>query len=134
MNSQVAVTVLVLAGCLVLLSLVSRQASLDFAGPLRTWLWRRDARRMQARRAFPESISRAYWSAREYERDSAVLRGMGYEVASEEATEPYETLPSVSVIPGLGRTGSMPRRRRVPAYHVVYARAEPPRREGVPAR
>ena len=122
MNSQVAVAILVVVGCILLLSFVSRQASVDIAGPLRLWLWRRDARRMQARNAFPESVSRAYWSAREYERDAAELRSLGYEVESEQTSDPFVTLPTV---PSFGRPNPTPRRRRVPTHYVIYVHRLP---------
>lgn len=134
MNTQLAVTVLVIVGCILLLSLVSRQSSVDVAGPLRLWLWRRDARRMQARHEFPQSIRRAYWSAREYERDAAQLRVLGYVVASEEASDPYVNLPSVPSFPGFGRGSAVQRRRRVPSHYVTYERAQVPEGAGAPQR
>jgi len=121
-NSQVAVAILVVVGCILLLSFISRQASVDIASPLRLWLWRRDARRMQARSEYPESVSRAYWTAREYERDAAELRALGYAVESEETADPYVTLPAV---PSFGRPNPTPRRRRVPTLYVIYVHRLP---------
>jgi len=106
------VLVLLLGGFLMM-----NQASLDVAGPLRDWLWRRDARRMQARNAFPASLTRSYWSRGEYERDSERLRSLGYVVASENQSTGYVELPDVE-----WRRGQQPPRRRIPSFHIIYER------------
>lgn len=117
--SSAAIPVLVIAAAVLLLvGLLSVSYSLDLAGPLRTWLWTRDARRMRRKHRFPPTLRRAYWSRREYDRDSRILRDIGYRIASEEAVDPYITLPSM---PSFGRTNPRPRRRRVPCIYVDYA-------------
>jgi hypothetical protein len=107
--------------------LMANQASLDLAGPLRNWLWERDVRRMSARGAFPPTIERSYWSAREYQRDQARLERIGYAVVSQTESDPYITLPMTFGPFGRGQQ-RQPARRRVPAFHVIYEhRATPPR-------
>jgi hypothetical protein len=116
--SSAAIPILVMAAAIILLvGLLSMSYSLDLAGPLRVWLWSRDARRMQRTHRFPAAVHRAYWSRREYDRDSRTLLGIGYRIASEEAVDPYITLPSM---PSFGRTNPRPRRRRVPCIYVKY--------------
>jgi hypothetical protein len=121
MNSQVALTALLLV--LVLAAgiwLMANQATVDIAGPLRDWLWERDARRMRAQGRFPSTLERSYWTEREYRRDAERLRRMGYVASSEQASDPFVVLPYAS-----GRRP--PPRRRVPVFHVVYRRdVEPP--------
>lgn len=109
---------LLVAGIVVLAVLLSGLATVDVAGPLRSWLWGRDAQRMQRRQRFPPQLRRAYWSRREYDRDRPRLTALGYRITSEEAVEPFITLPSV---PAFGRPNPRPRRRRVPAIYVDYA-------------
>ena len=118
MSSQ-AVSILLVAGVFVLLvALLTVMASVDIAGPVRSFLWGRDARKMQRSGEFPETLQRAYWSRRQYDRDSQRLRALGYRVTSEEAVDPFITLPSYPVF---GRTAGRPRRRRVPCIYVHYA-------------
>lgn len=120
MSSQ-ALPIVLMAGALLLLAVVlSASARVDFAGPVRSWLWERDARRMQRLRRFPPQLRRAYWSRRQYDRDCRRLRDLGYRITSEEAADPYITLPGV---PAFGRTAPPPRRRRVPVIYVDYAYA-----------
>jgi hypothetical protein len=96
--------------------LMANQASIDIAAPLRNLLWERDARRMRARSSFPTSLTRSYWSRREYERDSERLRALGYEVASENESERYVKMPEVE-----WRRGEQPPpRRRIPNLHIIY--------------
>ena len=118
MNSS-AVSLLLVAGVIILLlGLLSAMSAVDVAGPLRSYLWRRDARKMQRRNDFPETLDRAYWSRRQYDLDSQRLRALGYRVTSEEAVDPFITLPAY---PMFGRTAGRPRRRRVPCIYVRYA-------------
>lgn len=118
MNSS-AVSLLLVAGVIiVLLGLLGAMSAVDIAGPVRSFLWGRDARKMQRRHEFPETLERAYWSRRQYDRDSERLRALGYRVTSEEAAEPFITLPSYPVF---GRTSARPRRRRVPCIYVHYS-------------
>ena len=118
MNSS-AVSLLLLAGVvIVLVALLSAASAVDVAGPVRSFLWDRDAQKMQRNHDFPETLERAYWSRRQYDRDSERLRALGYRVTSEEAVEPFITLPSY---PMSGRTSGRPRRRRVPCIYVHYA-------------
>ena len=120
-----AATVLSVAGTVAILLLGSflmmNQASLDIAGPLRNWLWSREARSMRARNRYPPSLRRSYWNRGEYERDAERLRAVGYVVASENASDPYVKLPDVD-----WRRGQEPPRRRVPSFHVIYERAASP--------
>ena len=118
MNSS-AVSLLLVAGVVIaLLALLSVAATVDLAGPVRSVLWARDARKMERSKHFPETLDRAYWSRRQYDRDSPRLRALGYRVTSEEAVEPFITLPSY---PAFGRTAAArPRRRRVPCIYVRY--------------
>lgn len=120
MSSQAVPVLLMAVGILLLAVLLSTLATVDLAGPVRSWFWGRDARRMQRRRRFPPRLRRAYWSRREYERDRPRLTALGYHITSEEAVEPFITLPSV---PAFGRPNPRPRRRRVPAIYVDYAYA-----------
>lgn len=116
-----ALPVLLLAGAFVLLTvLLSASTSVDLAGPVRSWFWGRDARRMQRLRRFPPQLHRAYWSRREYDRDCRRLHDLGYRIRAEEAVEPFITLPGV---PAFGRSTPRPRRRRVPSIYVDYAYA-----------
>lgn len=118
MNSS-AVSLVLMAGVIILLvGLLSAASAVDIAGPVRSFLWGRDARKMQRNHDFPETLERAYWSRRQYDRDSQRLRALGYRATSEEAVEPFITLPSYPVF---GRTSGRPRRRRVPCLYVRYA-------------
>jgi hypothetical protein len=118
MNSS-AVSLLLVAGVILLLVvLLSVVSAVDVAGPVRSFLWSRDARRMQRTHTFPVTLERAYWSRRQYDRDSQRLRALGYRVTSEEAVEPFITLPAY---PMFGRASARPRRRRVPCIYVHYA-------------
>ena len=118
MNSSAGSLLLVAGVVIVLLALLSVVSTVDIAGPVRSFLWDRDARKMQRNHDFPETLERAYWSRRQYDRDSERLRALGYRVTSEEAVEPFITLPSY---PMFGRTSARPRRRRVPCIYVHYA-------------
>lgn len=123
MNSPVP-SILALLGAFLLLSILLTAANtVDLAGPLRSWLWSRDARRMQRSQTFPAEVRRAYWSRRQYDRDAPRLRAIGYRVTSEEAADPYVTLPSA---PAFGRSTPRPRRRRVPCIYVAYEHESPP--------
>ena len=117
MSSQAASLIILAAAFILLVSLLSVMSTIDIAGPLRTWLWGRDARRMQRTQHFPEQLQRAYWSHRQYDRDAQRLRELGYRVTSEEAVEPFITLPSFAAF---GRASPRPRRRRVPCLYVHY--------------
>ena len=111
-----------MAGSLLLLAIIlSLSTTVDLAGPVRSWFWRRDARRMQRSGQFPPALRRAYWSRRQYDRDSRTLRALGYRVDSEEAVDPFITLPS---LPPFGRVNPRPRRRRVPCLYVTYTRED----------
>lgn len=112
-GSTPALTVLVVVCALAAIALLSRQASYDIAGPLRNWLWTRDARRMAARRRFPPELRRSYWNEAEYQRDRARLEALGYGIATADQSDPYITPPVWS-------GGGLPPRRRVPVYHVLY--------------
>ncbi|MBV8195923.1 MAG: hypothetical protein JOY80_10390 [Candidatus Dormibacteraeota bacterium] len=120
MNSPVLLLVILLLLFLVAGFVSSQQRSIDFAGPLRLWLWARDVRRMQRRDRFPETLRRSYWSPREYQRDSRLLQSIGYGVVNEQRSDPYEELPAgVSLV---GRR--QPARRRVPMFYVLYEHHE----------
>ena len=123
MSSSIAPVLLVAAALMLLAILYSVSTSADLAGPLRSWLWRRDARRMQRSGRFPTQLERAYWSRRQYDRDARTLGALGYRVDSEQAVEPFITLPSM---PTFGRANPRPRRRRVPCIYVAYSREEAP--------
>jgi hypothetical protein len=113
--------ILLVGGAIILLGvLLSASTSLDVAGPLRSWFWNRDARRMQRLGQLPATLERAYWSRREYDGDAKRLGGLGYRVTSEEAVDPYITLPSYLAF---GRTSGRQRRRRVPCIYAHYAYA-----------
>ena len=117
MTAQSVPSLLILAVCLVLAGfLVVRGRSLDFAGPLRVWLWKRDAERMAQRNRFPATVQRAYWSEREYRLDSPRLMALGYRVQSQERWGPYVETPAFG-------QNAPPFRRRIPALFVVYGRA-----------
>lgn len=118
MNSSAASLLLVAVAVILLLGLLSAASTVDLAGPLRSFLWGRDARKMERTQRFPETLERAYWSRRQYDRDSPRLRALGYRVTSEEAVDPFITLPAY---PMFGRTSGRPRRRRVPCIYVHYA-------------
>ena len=118
MNSSAA-SLLLAAGVVILLfALLTAASTVDLAGPLRSFLWGRDARKMQRRNRFPETLERAYWSRRQYDRDSERLRALGYRVTSVEAVEPFITLPSYPIF---GRASTRPRRLRVPCIYAHYA-------------
>lgn len=130
--SSPALSILALLGAFLVLSVVLTAANtVDLAGPLRSWLWRRDARRMQRTKKFPAEVRRAYWSRRQYDRDAPRLRAIGYRVASEEAADPYVTLPAA---PAFGRSAPRPRRRRVPCIYVGYEHDGPPQEPAAEAR
>lgn len=117
MGSQL-VPLLLMAGALLLLALLlSASASVDLFGPVRSWFWERDARRMHRLHRFPPSLHRAYWSRREFDRDRRRLCGLGYRITSEQTMEPFIELPG---IPAFGRNTPRPRRRRVPSLYVDY--------------
>lgn len=118
MNSSAVSLLLVVGVVILLLALLGVVSAVDIAGPVRSLLWARDARRMQRTTVYPETLQRAYWSRRQYDRDSVRLRALGYRVMSEEAVEPFITLPSYPVF---GRTAGRQRRRRVPCIYVHYA-------------
>jgi hypothetical protein len=90
---------------------------------LRDWLNARDARKLSCAASPPATVEKAYWHETEYARDSTRLEALGYEVASEVASDPYvtATLPADTggVMGHLSRTV----RRRVPSIHVIYQRA-----------
>ena len=117
MNSSTASLLLVAGVVILLLGLLAAVSAVDVAGPLRSLLWARDARKMARRGQFPETLERAYWSRRQYDRDSRRLGVLGYHVTSVEAVEPFITLPSY---PMFGRTSTRPRRRRVPCIYAHY--------------
>lgn len=118
MNSSAASLLLVVGMVILLLAVLGVVSAVDIAGPLRSLLWARDARTMQRTGVYPETLERAYWSRRQYDRDSVRLRTLGYRVTSEDAVEPFITLPSY---PMFGRASGRPRRRRVPCIYVHYA-------------
>lgn len=118
MNSSAVSLLLVAVVIILLLALLGAVSAVDVAGPVRSLLWGRDARKMQRRHHFPETLERAYWSRRQYDRDSPRLRALGYRVTSEEAVEPFITLPSYAMF---GRASGRPRQRRVPCIYVHYA-------------
>lgn len=118
MNSSAVSLLPVVGAVMVLLALRGLVSAVDIAGPLRSLLWARDARKMQRRNQYPDTVERAYWSRRQYDRDSERLRALGHRVTSEEAVEPFITLPSY---PMFGRGAERPRRRRVPCIYVRYA-------------
>lgn len=112
--------IVVLVVCAVIAAILfSRLPSVDVAGPLRMWLWKRELARMEARHSFPAEVKRSYWTAREYRVDSDRLRALGYEVVLEEACEPLAPTADVATR-GLGQPV---RSRRLPAYFVRYERA-----------
>jgi hypothetical protein len=118
MSSEV-VPIMLMAAAFVLLGWVLTVShSMDLGGPIRSWLWERDARRMQRSQRFPSQLHRAYWSRREFDRDRPRLLGLGYRITAQEAVDPYITLPSM---PTFGRPNPQPRRRRVPVLYVDYA-------------
>ena len=105
-------------GCFLLAgALTTQQRALDFGGPLRLWLWRREEERMRSRDRYPPSLRRAYWSDREYRRDTPRLQALGYVIAAEVTSPMYEEL---SVAP----TRGMAPRRRVPAFLVTFERRD----------
>jgi len=107
------VAIVLVAFALIAAVLLTREASMDFASPLRRWLWSRDARRYAARNAFPATLRRSYWNEREYRDDKRRLEALGYRIVSAETSDPY-------VIPEGWATRGQPPRRRVPMYFVVY--------------
>ena len=90
---------------------------------LRDWVLARDARKLAKRTEPPAHIERTYWTGRDYQRDSARLALIGYFMVDESHNAPYLT-----VNPG-GQMGDRGRgrvvRRRVPIFHVTYARRGP---------
>ena len=118
MNSSAASLLLVAVVIIVLLGLLGAASAVDVAGPVRSFLWGRDARKMARTQQFPETLERAYWSRRQYDRDAQRLRALGYRETSQEAVEPFITLP---LYPMFGRAAGRPRRRRVPCIYVRYA-------------
>lgn len=119
MSNGIGLIVAVGAFLLVGAYLMMNQASLDIAGPLRNWLWARDAQKMRAKGVYPETIERSYWTKSEYARDVARMQELGYTVTSEQTNEPYVTGP---VDP---RSVRPPTRRRIPIFHVIYERGHP---------
>ncbi|HKR99721.1 MAG TPA: hypothetical protein VJU79_09420 [Candidatus Dormibacteraeota bacterium] len=114
MSNNIGLIIAVGAFLLVGAYLMVNQGSLDLAGPLRNWLWARDARRMHETGRRPDTIERSYWTAAEYERDSPRLEALGYIVASRSESEPYVSGPPDP------RTLRPPSRRRVPILYIVY--------------
>ena len=113
-GTPLVVTILVVVFALIAVMFLTREASIDFASPLRNWLWARDAHRYVARNAYPPTLRRAYWHEREYRSDRPRLEALGYCILSEEVNEPYVT--------PVGWPRGQPPRRRVPVYFVVYER------------
>ena len=102
----------VLAGFLVAVGVITALLrTLDFGSPVRDAMLAMAAGRLRAEDPRPESVERTYWSHREYARDAARLRLLGYEVTSETATSPY--------VEGFVYRG-LPTQRRVPIAHVFY--------------
>jgi len=123
-GSPQVVTILVVVFALIAVMFLTREASIDFASPLRNWLWARDARRYAAHSEYPATLRRAYWHEREYQSDRHRLEALGYVIFSEEINDPYVT--PVSWVPR-----GQPPRRRVPVYFVIYEhRADGGRRDG----
>jgi hypothetical protein len=93
-------------------------------GGFNDWLNARAARRLVRSGKFPATIERAYWNAAQYERDSARLDTIGYEVDSEADSDPYlsSTIPASAG----GAMGHLDRQveRRVPSFHVTYRRVK----------
>jgi len=112
-GSPQIVAILLAVFAIIAVVLLSREASMDIASPLRNWLWARDARRILARNRYPETLRRAYWNEAEYQNDKHRLAALGYVISSEELNDPYVS-PPAWMGPG------QPPRRRVPAYHVIY--------------
>ena len=121
MNGGIAIAVVILIfGVL----LMTRQSSVDLASPLRDWFNRRDVAKLARRAAPPETMERAYWSLREYQRDAERLRALGYEVQSEKLSAPRFINPIVQEAYDEGspmfRFQVQPTKHRVPVARIFY--------------
>jgi hypothetical protein len=115
------VILLVIFGALGILGTITAAGNaLDFGGPLRNLALGRAARQLARGSATPETIERSYWRADEYVRDSKRLSALGYYVSTESVTPPIVSYS----LPGRGRYSGRTMRRRVPMYHVIYARSQ----------
>lgn len=104
-------------------SLVGARARSFLFIVLRDWALAREARKLVKQEEPPAHVERTYWTGRDYERDSARLALIGYFMVDESHNAPY-----LVVNPG-GQMGYRGRgrvvRRRVPIFHVTYARRGP---------
>src|SRR5205807_7986083 len=90
-GSPQVVTILVVVFALIAVMFLTREASIDFASPLRNWLWARDARRYAAHSEYPATLRRAYWHEREYQSDRHRLEALGHVIFSADTIDPYVT-------------------------------------------
>lgn len=89
------------------------QTSIDFAGPLRRFLLKIDAARLQRKSPLPSGVERSYWTEGEYRVDRKRLETLGYAVTSETSNSPF-------VQSNYSYAGRPPQRWRVPIFHVYY--------------
>ena len=82
----------------------------------------RDARKLAKRKEPPAHIERTYWTGRDYQRDSDRLEAIGYFMVDESHNDPYVT---VAMGGRTGYRGGRTVRRRIPIFHVTYARRSP---------
>lgn len=91
---------------------------------LRNWLLARDARKLARRSQLPQTITRTYWTAGDYEQDSVRLATLGYRVSHETSNAPHVV---VHLVGRTGYRGGRVVRRRVPIFHVTYTQPPAPR-------
>jgi hypothetical protein len=117
MTLTTALVVLILFALLAFMGAMNRIADVvDLSAPFRNWSLARSARKLIRNGPPPEVVERRYWRARDYVRDAARLKALGYSVMTESITGPYIThhLP--------GRGGGRTVRRRVPLCCITYGR------------
>ena len=89
---------------------------------LRDWVLAREARKLAKRTEPPTHVERTYWTGRDYRRDCARLALIGYSMVDESHNAPYVTV-QLGARTGYGAGRVV--RRRVPIFHVTYARRSP---------
>jgi len=95
MTLTTALVVLILFALLAFMGAMNRIADVvDLSAPFRNWSLARSARKLIRNGPPPEVVERRYWRARDYVRDAARLKALGYSVMTESITGPYITHPS----------------------------------------
>lgn len=89
---------------------------------LREWRHKRELGRWARRNAYPFTVRRTYWTPAEYEDDAAMLRALGYTVATEDVASPNIDVTPEPNVYSKDPQGSMP--ISIAMFHVTYERRD----------